>query len=83
MHSEVCGTVVARWTADHQVKQSILHQGMIHNKIHLISPGCSRPSIALQVQNGGLKHHSFIVFLCISFLFLFFSFQLPGSILQK
>ena len=29
---------------------------MIHNKIHLISPGCARPSI---VQNCGLKHHSF------------------------
>ena len=24
------------------------------------SPGCSRPSIALQVQNRGFKHHSFI-----------------------
>ena len=34
----------------------ILHpRGMIHNKIHLISPG---PSIALTVQNRGLKHHS-------------------------
>ena len=32
---------------------------MIHNKIHPISPGCPRPSIALQVQTHGLKHHSF------------------------
>ena len=32
---------------------------MIHNKIHLIRPGCFRPSIALTVQNHGLKHHSF------------------------
>ena len=34
---------------------------MIHNKICLIRPGCLRPSIALTVQNRGLKHHSFIV----------------------
>ena len=33
---------------------------MIRNKIHLIRPGCLRPSIALTVQNRGLKHHSFI-----------------------
>ena len=31
--------------------------GMIHNKFHLISPGCPQPSIALQ-QNHGLKHQS-------------------------
>ena len=35
-------------------------RGMIHAKIHLISRGCPRSSIALQVQNRGLKHHSFI-----------------------
>ena len=34
---------------------------MIHNKIHLISPGCPRPGIALQVQNRSLQHHSFAV----------------------
>ena len=33
---------------------------MIHNKIHLIRPGCLRLSIVLAVQNRGLKHHSFI-----------------------
>ena len=33
---------------------------MIRNKIHLFSPGCMRPSIALQVLNRDLKHHSFI-----------------------
>ena len=33
---------------------------MIHNKIHLISPCCPRPSITLQVQNCGLKHQSFL-----------------------
>ena len=32
-------TVVARWNADQQVEESILH----HNKIHSISPGCPRP----------------------------------------
>ena len=31
---------------------------MIHNKIHLISPGFPRPSITLQVQNCVRKHHS-------------------------
>ena len=34
--------------------------GMIHSEIHLISSGCLWPNIALQVQNCGLKHHSFI-----------------------
>ena len=33
---------------------------MVHDKIHLIRPGCLRPSIALTVQNRGLKHQSFI-----------------------
>ena len=33
---------------------------MIHSKIHLIRPGSLRPSIALIVQNLGLKHQSFI-----------------------
>ena len=32
---------------------------MIHYKIHIISPGCPRPGIVLQVQNRGLKHQSF------------------------
>ena len=32
---------------------------MIHKKIHLISPGCPRPTIALTLQNCGLKHQSF------------------------
>ena len=32
----------------------------IHNKIHLISPGCPRPSIALQCKiMTHLKHHPF------------------------
>ena len=35
-------------------------RGMVHNKIHLIRQGCLRPSIALTVQNRGLKHQSFI-----------------------
>ena len=29
------------WTAGQQVQWSILHRGMIHNKIHLINPGVS------------------------------------------
>ena len=33
--------------------------GVIRNNIHLISPGCPRPSVAFQVQNRGLKYHSF------------------------
>ena len=32
---------------------------MIH-KINLISRGCLYPSVALQVQNCGLEHHSFM-----------------------
>ena len=32
--------------------------GIIHNKIHLIRPGCPWPIVAL-VQNRGLKHQSF------------------------
>ena len=32
---------------------------MIDNESHLISPGCPRTTLALQVQNRGLKHHSF------------------------
>ena len=35
---------------------------MIHYKIHLSSPGCPRPSIALQVQNRGLAKTPFISF---------------------
>ena len=34
-------------------------RGMIHNKIHLVCLGCLQPSIALTVQNRGLKQHSF------------------------
>ena len=34
-------------------------RGMIHIKLHLISPGCPKPSISLQMQNRGLKHHLF------------------------
>ena len=33
---------------------------MVHNKIHFIRPGCRRPSIALTVQNRGLKYETFI-----------------------
>ena len=33
---------------------------MIHNKINVIRPGCPQPSLALEVQNRGFKHQSFI-----------------------
>ena len=56
----ISGTLVARWTADQQVERSIsCTRGMIHNKIHLISSGCSLPSKTLQVLNRGLKHQLF------------------------
>ena len=38
------------WTADKQVVRSILHWGMFHTKIHLISPGCPQPSIVLSLE---------------------------------
>ena len=38
-------------------------RGMILNRIHLISPGCPWPRIALQVQNRGVKHQSFIPYI--------------------
>ena len=44
-------------------------RGMTYNKINLVSPGCPRPSIALQVQIRGLKHHSFIILWLIRFQF--------------
>ena len=49
-HSDVERLLSTLWCA----------RGMIHNKIHVICPGCLRPSIALTVQKRGLKHHSFI-----------------------
>ena len=55
----ILGAVVARWTAGQLVERSILHQG--HDLLQIpISPGCPRSSIALQVQNSGLKHQSII-----------------------
>ena len=58
-YTTVRGIVVVRWTAGQQFERSILTSGMIHNKIQLIRPGCPRLSIALQVQNHGLKQNSF------------------------
>ena len=55
------GTVVARRTAGQQVERSICARGMIHNKLHLIRPGCLQPSTALTEQIRGLKYQSFIV----------------------
>ena len=58
-------------------------------QIHPISPGCPRPSVAIQMQIGGLKHHSFnlkfnlmayvycnyllYVFFLFIFIYLFFT----------
>ena len=38
------------WNAGQQVEESILHQGLIHNKINFISQGCPGPSITLQCR---------------------------------
>ena len=46
----VRSTVVVRWTVGQQVERSIMHRGIIHNKMHLISPGCPRLSIALECR---------------------------------
>ena len=54
--------MIARWIVGQQVNRSSdrsCTRSMIHNKIHLINPSCPRPNIALQLQNCGLKHHSF------------------------
>ena len=64
-------TVVARchFNIDRSSDQSCT-RGMIHNKIHRISPVCPWPSITLKVKNCGLKHDSFhftllaLIFLC-------------------
>ena len=59
--------------------------GMMLNKIHLIRPGCLWPSIALTVQNRGLKHQSFHFhfFLNIALIspaaIIFCLFQIPPS----
>ena len=47
----ICGTVVARWTAGQQVEWSCT-RGMIHNKIHLISPGCPLPCILTNAKSS-------------------------------
>ena len=44
-----CSSVVIRWTAD---------QNCIHSKVHLISPGCPRPSVALQYRIGPKTIHA-------------------------
>ena len=63
----VHGTVVADWTGQ-LVERSILHQGHDAQQIHLISPDCPWPSIALHMQNCGLKHQSFL-YLLIKYLY--------------
>ena len=46
--------MVGRWTADQQVKRSILRQGMIRNKIHLLTQVVLAQS-SQTVQNYGPK----------------------------
>ena len=55
MSGRIRVTVVSRWTAGREIDTV-----MFHNKIYLPHPGCLWPSIALTVQNRGLKHHSFV-----------------------
>ena len=55
---------------------------MIHNKIQPFSPDCPQPSIALQMQNHGLKHHSFhsIPLLCLLITLCVFAVTKPGMV---
>ena len=62
---EIEGSSVVQWwhagLLVNRLSDRSYTRGMIHNKIHLFSSGCPRPRIALQVQNGGLKHHSLVL----------------------
>ena len=51
--SVVAVGLLVNWSSDRSCTR-----GMIHNKLSLISPGCPRPCIALQLSNRGLQHHS-------------------------
>ena len=60
-------TVVEHWAADQQVVRAIMHFRHNSTTIHLIIPGCHRPSIV--VQNLDIAHHIFCLFChngCIS-----------------
>ena len=49
-----CAGLLVNWSSNRSCTRS-----MIQNKIHLISLGCLLVSMALQMQNRILKHHSF------------------------
>ena len=51
--------VAQRWHDGLMVHRSS-NRSCTRGMIHLIIPGCLQPSIALLVQNRGLKHQSFI-----------------------
>ena len=44
-------TIVACRTAGQQIKWTILHLGHVPTKIHLISPDCPQPSMALHIYS--------------------------------
>ena len=73
---DIHDTVVVPWTVGLLVNRSSDRsciRGMFQNKIYLISPCCLRPSIALTVQNHGLKHQSFILYILIAYRIVGFS----------
>ena len=53
----ICVVILKKYMSYIHFEQPVLHQGhyMIHNKIHLIIPVCTRLNKALQVQSRGLK----------------------------
>ena len=55
---DIYDSVVSLGTAGQKVERASCIRGTIHSKIHLIRKVCTRPSIALHVQNHSLKHHS-------------------------
>ena len=57
LESKHSGSVLDGWSTGRTISPA---KGAFHNKIQLISAGCPRSSIALQVQNHDLKHHSFL-----------------------
>ena len=51
--------MVAHWTVGQQSEQSILHLGHVIPKFILLAQVIPGPVIALQLQNLGIKRHSF------------------------
>ena len=74
-HGGIRSSVVALWTAG---EQAAIDRSCSKGMIPDISPGYSRPSIASQVQDLGLKHYSFhFSSLCIC---LCFSLSVPVAV---